>query len=52
MRLIDADALTKWVQECGEKCPTISVEKLFNTIKDAPTIDAVPNIKACFRRTR
>lgn len=42
MRLIDADALIKWVQECGEKCPTLSVEKLSNTIKNAPTIDAVP----------
>lgn len=39
MRLIDADALIKWVQECGEKCPTLSVEKLFNTIKNAPTIE-------------
>lgn len=41
MRLIDADALIKWVQECGAKCPTLSVEKLFNAIKDAPTIDPV-----------
>ena len=45
MRLKDADALIKWVQECGAKCPTLSVDKLFNKIKDAPTIDAVPVVR-------
>lgn len=41
MRPIDADALIKWVQQCGAKCPTVSVEKVFNKIKDAPTIGPV-----------
>lgn len=41
MRLVDADPFTKWVQECGEKWPVISVDKVFNKIKDTPTIDPV-----------
>ena len=45
MRLIDADAFTKWVQWRGSIWPILSVERVFNTIKDAPTIDAVPVVR-------
>lgn len=40
------------MQQGEEKCPTLSVEKLFNTIKDAPTIDAVlvTRCKDCNKR--
>ena len=39
MRLIDADSFIKWVQQCGARCPTVSVEKVFNKIKDAQIIE-------------
>lgn len=41
MRPIDANPFIKWVQECGKKCPTLSVEKLFNKLKDTQVIDPV-----------
>lgn len=50
MRLIDADDFIKWVQQCGERCPTVSVEKLFNKLKDTQTIDSVKHGKWIFHR--
>ena len=41
MRPIDADEFTKCVQQCVSRCPTVSVVKVYNKIKDTPTVDPV-----------